>query len=93
MTTSEVLMTAMMALVTVVIAGGVPWGYVIGQKVTRIESKLSNGLTNRIERHSDELSGLDSRIQTLEMVLTGDNIDHVRRVIRERQKRKQDQQE
>ena len=90
MTTPEVLMMAMMAIITVIIAGGIPWANVIGQKVARIESKLSNGLTNRIERHSDAIDGMNSRVQTLEMLLTGDNIEHVRRVIRERQRREKE---
>ena len=89
MTTSEVLMTAMMGIVTVVIAAGIPWAYTIGNKITRIESKLSNGISERIERHSDSLSDMDQRVSTIEQVLAdGGKFDHVRRVLEERAKRR-----
>ena len=86
MTTAEVLMTAMMMLITVLLAGGIPWAYVIGQKVTRIESKLTNGIPERIERHSDGIDDLTRRLQVLETLLS-QNPEHARRV-RERQQGK-----
>lgn len=88
MTAAEVLMTAMMALISVLIAGGIPWAYVIGQKVTRIEAKLSNGISERLDRHSDNLETLDQRMNAIERAIVN-NPDHVRRVTRERERRQQ----
>lgn len=87
MSTAEVLMTAMMVLITVLIAGGIPWGYAIGQKVTRIEAKLTNGISNRIEKHSDDLDSLDQRIGSIENFVGNISPEHLRRVKEQRQRR------
>lgn len=57
----EVLHTSLLVLLSVVTGGAVPWAFKVSNRLTRIETKLSNGLSTTITETDHRLTSLELR--------------------------------
>ncbi len=64
-------MTLSMTIITVILGCAIPWGYTIGSRLTKIETKIAGALSLQ-----KELTDLRDRVTILE---TEDRLKHLRK--------------
>jgi len=59
MTTAEIILAVFMAVLTIVSTFGIPWAFRVSNKLTAIDTKLSNGLTDRVQEYGKRIHKLE----------------------------------
>ena len=66
MTTFEIILTILMAIISLVATGAVPWAYMVGTRLARIESVITNGMRTEIAELKAFKSTMTDRVSALE---------------------------
>ena len=64
--TQMTVQTIVMVVIGVITTGMVPWAYLIERRLARLEARLGNGFSKRIEKHSDLLHDVQNEIHVIE---------------------------
>jgi len=59
MTTAEIILAVFMAVLTIVSTFAIPWAFRVSNKLTAIDTKLSNGISHRVQEHGQRIHNLE----------------------------------
>jgi len=60
MTTVEVIHSIMLTLMSIILLRAIPWAMCIGKKITRVETKISNGISARLDNHESRIREIET---------------------------------
>ena len=59
--------TVVLAIIGIISASSIPWAFVIERRMARIESKISNGIVEVLNRQQVKLDQITDRVTDLEV--------------------------
>lgn len=59
MSAAEIILSVFMGVLTLVSTFGIPWAFRISNKLTAIDTKLSNGLTSKVSEYGDRIHNIE----------------------------------
>jgi len=59
MTTPEIILSVFMLLFTIISTFAIPWAFKVSNKLTAIDTKLSNGISTSILQHGKRIHNLE----------------------------------
>jgi hypothetical protein len=74
MTNAEIILSVFMAVLTILSTFAIPWAFKVSNKLTVIDTKLTNGLTDKVQEHG-------ARIYAIEMTCNRNHPDRGPRMI------------